>query len=624
MYTIATAGHIDHGKSSLVKALTGTDPDRLPEEKEREMTIELGFASFQLSTGEEVGIVDVPGHERFIKNMISGVGALDMVMFVVAADDGWMPQSEEHLAILRYLGVERGMIVLTKVDMVDPDWKEMVKSDLRTKTVGTFLDGCEIVEFSAQDYRNLDIVKGTVERILKSVQREAPSDSARLYVDRVFTIAGTGTVVTGTLREGTFTVGQEVFHHPSKQKTKIKNLESFYSHLDKALPGVRLAVGLQSLERGAVSRGDLIYPSQHLQPSSILGIKLIVEPKQANFIKHNREIVFLQGTSEVEGKFFLPPEPVVCDDGALIAILRLDEPVIVKTGDRFILRLPTPSVMVGGGIVVDPILEIFRRTAENRWESLRGASTLTVRAMVDYALATKSIVAKSELLVQSLLPQSQIDGCVAQLLEEGTVIKRDRYLILKSVWSDASDQLVSEVKQFHQQNQHLASMSLAALTGKVSLPEQLFDYVLEGLLSAGVLERQDAGIKVREYSAGLSPALEKAKSRVLAMLLENDPQSISREEILAADKDGKKIFAYLKQNNEILDLGGMVYLIKTFDRLTAEIVEHLKKHEKMTVAEARDVTGTSRRFILPLLEELDRRRITKREGDYRMLYEQNK
>ena len=210
MYTIATAGHIDHGKSSLVKALTGTDPDRLPEEKEREMTIELGFASFQLSTGEEVGIVDVPGHERFIKNMISGVGALDMVMFVVAADDGWMPQSEEHLAILRYLGVERGMIVLTKVDMVDPDWKEMVKSDLRTKTKGTFLDGCEIVEFSAQDNRNLDVVKATVERILKSVQREAPGDSARLYIDRVFTIAGTGTVVTGTLREGTFTVGQEV------------------------------------------------------------------------------------------------------------------------------------------------------------------------------------------------------------------------------------------------------------------------------------------------------------------------------------------------------------------------------------------------------------------------------
>lgn len=621
MYTIATAGHIDHGKSSLVKALTGTDPDRLPEEKEREMTIELGFASFQLSTGEQVGIVDVPGHERFIKNMISGVGALDMVMFVVAADDGWMPQSEEHLAILRYLGVERGMIVLTKVDMVDPDWKEMVKSDLRTKTKGTFLDGCEIVEFSAQDYRNLDVVKATVERTLKSVQREPPGDSARLYIDRVFTIAGTGTVVTGTLREGTFTVGQEVGHHPSTQKAKIKNLESFYSHLDKALPGVRLAVGLQSLERGAVSRGDLLYTSQQLQPSSILGIKLTVEPKQSNFIKHNREIVFLQGTSEVEGRFFLPNESVVCDDGALIAVLRLDEQVIVKTGDRFILRLPTPSVMVGGGIVIDPTLEIFKRTAENRWELLKAASTLDAKALIVYVLTMKIIVAESELLAQSLLPQSQIGSYVEQLLKDGTVIKRDRYLILKSIWSDASDRLINAVKQFHQQNQHLASMPLATLTGAVGMPQQLLDLAIEGLLSAGVLERHDAGVKVREYAAGLSPALEQAKKRVLGRLLENAHQSINREEILAADKDGKKIFAYLKQSGEIVDLGGMVYLRKTFDRLTSEIVEHLKKHGKMTVAEARDVTKTSRKFVLPLLEELDRLRITKREGDYRMLCE---
>ncbi|MCX6833039.1 MAG: SelB C-terminal domain-containing protein, partial [candidate division Zixibacteria bacterium] len=295
--------------------------------------------------------------------------------------------------------------------------------------------------------------------------------------------------------------------------------------------------------------------------------------------------------------------------------------VIVKTGDRFILRLPTPSVMVGGGIVIDPTLEIFKRTAKNRWELLKAASTLDARALIAYVLTTKIIVAESELLVQSLLPRSQIGGCVEQLLKDGTVIQRDRHLILKTVWSDASDQLMNAVKQFHQQNQHLASMPLATLTGIVRMPQQLFDFVLEGLLSAGKLERHNAGVKVREYAAGLSPALEKAKSRVLGMLLENAHQSLSRDEILAADKDGKKIFAYLKQNNEILDLSGMIYLRETFDRFTAEIVEHLKKHGKMTVAEARDVTKTSRKFILPLLEELDRQRITKREGDYRRLCE---
>ena len=252
---------------------------------------------------------------------------------------------------------------------------------------------------------------------------------------------------------------------------------------------------------------------------------------------------------------------------------------------------------------------------------LKAASTLDAKALIQYVLTTRIIVAESELLAQSLLSQSQIGGCVAQLIEDGTVIKRDGYLILKSVWSDASDQLINAVKQFHQQNQHLAFMPLATLTGIVPMPQQLFDFVIEDLLSAGKLERQDAGIKVREYAAGLSPALEKAKTRVLGMLLEDVHQSISRDEILAADKDGKKIFAYLKQNNEILDLSGMIYLRKTFDRFTAEIIEHLKKHGKMTVAEARDVTKTSRKFVLPLLEELDRLRITKRQGDYRRLCE---
>ncbi len=621
MYTVATAGHIDHGKSSLVKALTGTDPDRLPEEKEREMTIELGFASFQLSGGEEVGIIDVPGHERFIKNMISGVGALDMVMFVVAADDGWMPQSEEHLSILRYLGVERGMIVLTKVDLSDPDWKEMVKADLRVKTKGTFLDGCEIVEFSAQDCRNLNVIKATVERILKSVQRATPSDSARLYVDRVFTVAGTGTVVTGTLRDGTFAVGQEILHHPSGQRTRVKNLESFYSHLEKAQPGVRLAAGLQSLERGAVSRGDLLYTSSQLQPSSTLGVKLTVEPKQAGFVKHNRDVVFLHGTSEVKGRFYLPNEPVVCDDGALIAVLRLDDQVIAKAGDRFILRLPTPSILVGGGVVIDPTLEMFKRTAGDRWEMLKAASALDVDALTAYALASRVVVPESELLTQSLLAKADVDGCIERLEKEGKLIRRDRHLLLKSAWNDAADQLTNAVKEFHEQNRHLAQMPLAALAGATHLPQRLFDYVLEGLLSSGVLERQGAGIKLREHAAGLSPELEQARIRILNLLRENPGQPVGREEILATSGEGKKVFAYLKENNEIIESGGMIYLREAFDRLSSEVVEHLKRHGKMTVAEARDLTRTSRKFILPVLEELDRQRITRREGDYRRLCE---
>jgi selenocysteine-specific elongation factor len=621
MYTIATAGHIDHGKSSLVKALTGTDPDRLPEEKEREMTIELGFASFQLSSGEEVGIVDVPGHERFIKNMISGVGALDMVMFVVAADDGWMPQSEEHLAILRYLGLERGMIVLTKVDMVEPDWKEMVKADLRVKTKGTFLDGCEIIEFSAVDQRNLDLVKSIVEDILKSIQRTDAGNSARLYIDRVFTVAGTGTVVTGTLREGTLAVGQEVYHHPSQQKTKVKNLESFYSHLDKAQPGLRLAVGLQALERGHVKRGDLILASPKLQPSAVLGVRLSIEPAQANLAKHNREIILLHGTSEVTGKLFLPDEAVACDDGSLIAVLRLDDEVVVKTGDRFILRLPTPSVLVGGGVVIDPVLQLFKRNAVDRWMLLKGASALDVEAILRYALSSSQIIEESDLNAQSSLLQEEVDRWVQKLTKSGAVVRLGKHLMRKETWDGALQALESSVRQFHQHNQHLASMPLSTLSTEAELDPQLFEYALEHLLQQGTFERHEAGVKVKQYAAGLTKELERARQKVFDMLRENAQQPVNRSEILASDKEGRKLYAYLRQAGEIVDIGGSVYSKETFDRFASDVIGFLKNHGQITVAEARDVTQTSRKVILPLLEELDRQRITKREGDYRVLCE---
>jgi selenocysteine-specific elongation factor len=619
MYTIATAGHIDHGKSSLVKALTGTDPDRLPEEKAREMTIELGFASFRLSSGEEVGIIDVPGHERFIKTMIAGVGALDMVMFVIAADDGWMPQSEEHLAILRYLGVERGIIVLTKVDMVEPDWKEMVKSDLRVKVEGTFLEGCEIIEFSAVDNRNLETIRATVERMLKSTPRPLAGNSARLYVDRVFTIAGTGTVVTGTLREGMLAVGQELIHHPSGEKTRIKNLESFYSHLDKALPGIRLAVGLQSFDRATVQRGDLLSSSRQLQASTALGIMLHLEPKQARLVRHNRSIIFLHGTSEVEGKIMLPPTMVARDDGAIVAVLKLSSPVMVKTCDRFILRLPTPSVLVGGGMVIDPVLELFKRGATERWDLLKQAASLKTRDLVAYELTVKQIVAESELLQQSLLPGSEIRANIDHLVEHKEVIRRDRFLILKSVWDQAMELVLKQVTDYHQKNQHLASMPLAILTSQTELPPQLFDFVFDSLISANKLERYEAGVRRKDYAAGLTTAQEETRKRILSTLGANQRLAVNRDELLGNDKDAKKIYTYLKQKNDIVDIGGMVYLRETYDRFVAEIVGYIKSRGKMTVAEARDVTQTSRKVILPLLEELDRQKITKRDGDYRVL-----
>lgn len=621
MFTIATAGHIDHGKSSLVRALTGIDPDRLPEEKDRQMTIELGFAHFRLSGGEEVGIIDVPGHERFIKTMIAGVGALDLVMFVIAADDGWMPQSEEHLAILRYLGVTRGIIVLTKVDLVEDDWKEMVKSDLRNRTVGTFLEGCPIIEFSATDNRNLEVVFSTVEELLRTTLRALPASSSRLYVDRSFSVAGTGTVVTGTLREGSLSVGQELYHHPSGAKTKIRNLESFYAQLETAPPGIRLAVGLQALERGQIQRGDLLYTPQSLESANCVTIRLSVESRAARYLKNSRDVVFLHGTSESEGKLVLPPEPIVLDDGSLVAVLKLTTSVVCKIGDRFILRLPTPSLLIGGGFVIDFGNGAIDRRKKNMWVLARQASSLKIDDLIAVQLRERLLIREGELLFQSLIPEIETRNTVFRLLEEKSVLKRENYLILKSVWDETQAAILAEVEKFHDSNQHLASMSLAELTSRLALPSQLIDFALSSLVAIGKLLRHESGVKLAEYSAGLSSELDVIRQRIFDLLSEKSGGVATRDEINALDKEAKKVCTYLKQNAQIVDVGGNVYKKEYYEALAAAIVAALRERGKITVAEVRDITGTSRKVVLPVLEELDRKRITRREGDYRYLCE---
>ncbi len=585
------------------------------------MTIELGFAHFRLSGGEEVGIIDVPGHERFIKTMISGVGALDLVMFVIAADDGWMPQSEEHLAILRYLGITRGIIVLTKVDLVEDDWKEMVKSDLRNRTTGTFLEGCPIIEFSATDNRNLEVIFATVEEMLRTTLRALPAKSARLYVDRSFSVAGTGTVVTGTLREGNFAVGQELYHHPSGAKTRIRSLESFYEHLETAPVGIRLAVGLQALDRSHIQRGDLLYTPQSLESSDRLTIRLLIEPKVSRYLKHNRDIVFLHGTSESEGKLILPLEPVLLEDGSLVAMLKLSTPVICKIGDRFILRLPTPSLLIGGGLVVDFGNGVVDRRNKNMWSLARQASSLSVDDLITVQLYERSLIRESELLFQSLVPEIETNNSIARMMAAKAILKRDAYLILKSVWDEALATILAEVKNFHDSNQHLSAMSLAELSSRLPIPGQLIDYALSSLVALGKLQRHESGVKLADYSAGLSDELDAIRRNILDLLSEKSGGVASRDEINAVSKDAKKVYTYLKQNAQIVDIGGSVYKKEYYEALVATILAALRERGKITVAEVRDLTGTSRKVVLPVLEELDRRRVTRREGDYRYLCE---
>ncbi len=621
MFTIATAGHIDHGKSSLVRALTGTDPDRLPEEQEREMTIELGFASFQLLNGDPVGIIDVPGHERFIKTMISGVGAIDMVLMIVAADDGWMPQTQEHLSILKYLGARLGIVVLTKVDLADQDWIELVRADIRAKTKGSFLEGCNIIEFSAVDNRNLDVIKQEIDSVLHKTLREMPDESARLFVDRSFSVAGTGTVVTGTLREGDLRVGQEVKHHPSGRLIKVRSLQSFYSDLDRAQPWIRLAVGLQSAERELIKRGDILYYPPDLQVSDQLAVKITPEPNQTRYIRHNREVILLHGTREIEARLILPTPEIVCDDGTYLALIRLAGRTIAKSGDRFVLRLATPSLLIGGGQVIDPNPRGVARRDLDLWQALMAAATLDAESLVRYESSRMELCRSEELLKQSLFTRAEVREAVDKLCRAGELMFVGEQLVSTSVWNKAISACLKSLENFHQQNRHLSTMPLAQLYAQVAHSEQLTNLVINHLEADARVERVGPGLKLTGFSAGLTEQQEETKRRMLAELKKQHRVPVNRRDLLALANGAEAVYGFLKQNQEIVDVEGVVFLRTDFEEMTDEIKSHLSNHGTITVSEARDITGTTRKVVVPLLEELDRRRVTRRDGDYRKLAE---
>jgi selenocysteine-specific elongation factor len=373
------------------------------------------------------------------------------------------------------------------------------------------------------------------------------------------------------------------------------------------------------MERAQVGRGDLLYYPGELKPADSIGVKVSLEDDHAHLVKHNREIILLHGTSEIDGRIALPGDKMYDDDGALIAALRLDAPVLTKAGDRFVLRLPTPSLLIGGGLVIDPQLPPLRRSSREKWQALKEAATLTVSDLLIYKLGSDLMIREDRPLLQSMFPAEKVREAVGELLNNKTVLKRGGFLVLKSVWDRLSDEIVERVSQFHEKNPHLEAMPMANLQSTLDCPEKLLDFLIESLISQQKLARFQAGIKLSSYAAGLAGELAHVKDDLVAKLRDPDKPVMTRQEVLASHKQARDVYAFLKQRDEIVETGGMVFLRETYDTLVAEIINLIKRKGKVTVADARDATGTSRKVVLPVLEEMDRQRITKRDGDYREL-----
>jgi len=619
MFVIGTAGHVDHGKSTLVTALSGINPDRLPEEKARGMTIDLGFAWMVLPNGSEVGIVDVPGHERFVKNMIAGVGGIDAVLFVVAADDGWMPQSQEHLEILELLGVSAGIIVLTKTDIASTDWVEMVEQDLRAKLAGTFLAKAPIIRTVASQSIGMPELKAEIGKLLTSISARQDKGRPRLFVDRVFTLAGKGTVVTGTLTGGSFRRGDKVGVLPLKKEYRIRSLQTHKKEMEEGRPGGRLALNLADVEKEELSRGNVLVRPGDGVLTARLAVRVKILASSPFGLKDNQQYLFILGTQEVLGyvSFFDKKElaPGVED----WAVFRLKEPVCAGYLDRFVIRLPSPGLTLGGGKVYDPVF-----SAPVRKESAPELETLlpeTPAVWINYRLGKSFSLSTDELVKETPFGLEELQSALNQLKGQAKL----QHLGGKWVRADRLEGITALLKNaiFEYQSKFPSRPGLRmAVAGKLlEISEEEGFLVCDYMVSNRGYKKQGPFISESGFEPALTDLHKKVAEKLLEQLrFERQNQSANGGDIQSEEE--KEVLHFLVYSGQLVDVASDFFLPRRdFEKLIAEIKGLIQKEGKTTAARVRDVLGSSRKLVIPLLEKLDALGITRRLGDERVLAE---
>jgi len=636
MRVIGTAGHVDHGKSTLVQALTGINPDRLKEEQEREMTIDLGFAWMELPDGEEVGIVDVPGHRDFIENMLAGIGGIDAVLFVVAADEGVMPQTREHLAILDVLQIMGGVVALTKIDLVDTgsldqmDWLDLVEDDIRQVMHGTILEDAPIMRVSARKLIGLDELRDTIQRCLEDRPSRPDLRKPRLPVDRIFTVSGFGTVVTGTLSDGSLNVADEVEILPDGLRGRVRGLQTHKRKQESAIPGSRTAVNISGVNIDQIQRGDVVAKPGIYQPTRRLDVHFRSLPDIEKPLKHNTEVKFFIGSAEVVSRVrVLGTEEIEPGYEGWLQ-LELREPVVAVRGDRYILRRPSPGETLGGGSVVDPHPKgrhkRFRGGLLERLESLSKGTPAEILLQASLAMGAapiKDIVAHSNLdeaqakeALKELVDHDQLlilEGSTANIqLNSGTIA------ISRSAWDQLESQTLGVIERFHRDNPLRRGIPREELKSRLKLSARVFNLGLSRLVESGNLKEKGPLVFKPEHQIRFTKVQEDAIQRLVSEF-ERSPYSPP------SIKEARKIVGD-DVYNALIDLGllqqvseEVVFKKEDYDRMVAEICGLLQKNNSISAAQVRDHFNTSRRYALALLEHLDAIGVTVREGDFRKL-----
>ena len=641
MSCIGTAGHVDHGKSTLVKALTGIDPDRLLEEKERGMTIDLGFAWLKLPGGREVSIVDVPGHESFIKNMLAGVGGIDAALLVVAADEGIMPQTREHLAILDLLGVQRGVVALTKADLVDEEWLELVREEVTDLLKSTTLAGSMLLPVSAQTGQGLPELLQALERLLDEGEARQNIGRPRLPIDRVFTLTGFGTIVTGTLLDGRFVVGQEVDLLPGGIKTRIRSLQMHKQQVEVAYPGSRVAMNLPNVQRTALERGNVVALPGQMRTTMLCDAHMQLLADAARPLVHNAQVEFYSGAQEIPARVrLLDCEELQPGKSAWVQV-RLNRPAVITRRDRFILRIPSPSTTIGGGEILDIQPRYHRRFQASVITALEQQAQGSPEELIIAALNRRQNIRSGSRSIQSFaghelseivklcnLSEDVTRQILDAFLSTGRVRKVGELWFAQSTWEILVEEALHLVREQHQNYPLRGGLSKEEWRTRLGLSAKIATEVFAILQTEGKLEAVGGDNKEVIQRSGLirlpgfTPSFTTEQQRRVEQLLQlflahpYTPPDRAEAEALAS---AEVVSALIEQGRLIKLGGGILFLHETYNEATARLVEYLRNHDRMTASEARDILGTTRKYIVPLLEHMDVLRITQRIGDERVL-----
>lgn len=623
---VGTAGHIDHGKTSLVKALTGIDADRLKEEKQRGITIDIGFAD--LAVGDyRFGFVDVPGHERFVKNMLAGAHGIDLVMLVIAADEGVMPQTREHFDICKLLQIKNGLTVLTKIDMVDEELMELAKAEIADFVANSFLANAPIMPVSAKTGRGIDELKEALMQLASHTKPKQTDMVARLPIDRGFVIKGFGSVVTGTLTAGRIALTDEMELLPGNVRTRVRSLQVHGQSREEALAGQRTAVNIQGVSLEDVERGQVLLPAGRFSTTSMLDVKLELLPDAPRALTQRTRIRLHHDTSEIMARVVLLEGGELKPGGTQFAQLRLESPTFALPGDRFIIRSYSPQVTIGGGVVIDAQPKKHRlkdgKVVPFLSRLLAAEGDRNEQTAIFLELAGPQGLSRTQLTAYTGFSDEQLNAAIEQLRTKSRVLRHDQYLLARSAYEELKGNLLNLLKQFHKREPLQPGMGREEVRERLfsATALEIFKMVIEALVQEKLIVAERELLRLASHQISLSNADEEAKQKMETKFQTAGFQALTYEEVareIKLDSNKlRKIFQLLINDHRLVKVAEFVFHKDAIDTLIARIREQKASNIKLDISTFKDLTGLSRKHAIPLLEYLDSMRITRRVGNDR-------